>query len=196
VLAGELHDEVLPPLFKVHLMGQVLRQDLSTGRLLELDDDIPELLSATEAAQRAIRDLVRDLRRSQVGPEGLVGTIRLLAGQLESAGSCRILLDLEPVSASHVTQLLAYQIVREALTNASKHAGATEILVRLREDHGLVRLMIRDDGVGFDPSTVDLDRHFGLQLIAERVEAAHGTVVIDSQLGSGTTISASLSMDA
>src|SRR5207249_5418207 len=43
-VAGELHDEVLPPLFKVHLMGQVLRQDLNTGRLLELDDDLPELL--------------------------------------------------------------------------------------------------------------------------------------------------------
>ncbi|MGZ5307152.1 MAG: histidine kinase, partial [Actinomycetota bacterium] len=73
-VAGELHDEVLPPLFKVHLMGQVLKQDLSSGRLLELDEDLPELLSATEAAQNAIRDLVRDLRRSQLGPGGLLET--------------------------------------------------------------------------------------------------------------------------
>ena len=47
VVAGELHDEVLPPLFKVHLMGQVLRQDLDSGQLLNLDCDLPELLSAT-----------------------------------------------------------------------------------------------------------------------------------------------------
>ena len=40
-LAGELHDEVLPSLFKVHLMGQVLKQDLAAGRLLELDEDLP-----------------------------------------------------------------------------------------------------------------------------------------------------------
>jgi signal transduction histidine kinase len=194
-LAGELHDEVLPPLFKVHLMGQVLRQDLSSGRLLELDDDLPELLSATEAAQEAIRDLVRDLRRSQLGPGGLAETVRLLAGQLEGAGSSRIELDMQPIQASHLSQLLAYQVVREALTNASRYAKASRIEVRIRQDEGLVRLVVRDDGVGFDPATVNRSHHFGLQLIAERVEAARGTVVIDSQLGAGTTISAVLPPD-
>ncbi len=62
VMAGELHDEVLPPLFKVHLMGQVLRQDIDSGRLLDLDEDLPELLSATEAAQTAMIE-------QQVNPE-------------------------------------------------------------------------------------------------------------------------------
>ncbi len=60
VMAGELHDEVLPPLFKVHLMGQVLRQDLDSGRLLDLDEDLPELLSAAQAAQGAVRGVVGD----------------------------------------------------------------------------------------------------------------------------------------
>ena len=192
VLAGELHDEVLPPLFKVHLMGQVLRQDLSTGRLLELDEDLPELLSATEAAQAAIRELVSDLRRSPLGPDGLVETVRLLAGQLEDAGSVRIDLNLEPVDASHATQLLTYQVVREALNNAARHARAGQIDVRIWQEGRLIRLAVRDDGVGFDQRAVDRDSHFGLQLIAERVEAARGTVVIDSRLGEGTTVSAAL----
>ena len=60
VLAGELHDEVLP-LFKVHLMGQVLRQDLDSGRQI-----LPELLTATEMAQSAIRDVVRGLRGAKL----------------------------------------------------------------------------------------------------------------------------------
>ena len=193
VLAGELHDEVLPPLFKVHLMGQVLRQDLVAGRLLDLDDDLPELLSATEAAQEAIRDLVRDLRRSRLGPGGLTATITLLASQLESAGSARIRLDLEAVEASEISQLLVYQVAREAMSNATRHSKATAIEVRLwQEGGGLVRIVVRDDGVGFDPTSVDRDSHFGLQLIGERVEAARGTVVIDSKLGSGTVVSAVL----
>jgi len=195
VLAGELHDEVLPPLFKVHLMGQVLKQDLSSGRLLELDEDLPELLSATEAAQNAIRDLVRDLRRSQLGPGGLLETVRLLAAQLEGAGSARILLDLDEIQASHVSQLLAYQVLREAMNNAARHARAASIEVRLRQREGLIRLMVKDDGVGFDTRAVDRDHHFGLQLIAERVEAARGTVVVDSRLGEGTTINAVLPPD-
>jgi signal transduction histidine kinase len=196
VLAGELHDEVLPPLFKVHLMGQVLRQDLSTGRLLELDEDLPELLSATEAAQAAIRDLVSDLRRSPLGPDGLLETLRLLASQLEGAGSVRITLDLAPIEATHVAQLLTYQIVREALNNAARHARASRIEVHLWQEGGLIRLSVKDDGVGFDQRAVDRESHFGLQLVAERAEAARGTVVIDSRLGEGTTVSAILPPDS
>jgi signal transduction histidine kinase len=196
VLAGELHDEVLPPLFKVHLMGQVLRQDLSTGRLLDLDEDLPELLSATEVAQAAIRELVSDLRRSHIGPGGLLETIRLVAAQLESAGSPPIALELSSVDASKLTQLLVYQVMREALTNAARHSQATTISARLWQDEGLLRLRVEDDGTGFDQTSVDRGHHFGLQLIHERIEAARGTVVVDSQLGQGTSVTAVLPPDA
>ncbi len=188
VLAGELHDEVLPPLFKVHLMGQVLRQDLSAGRLLDLDEDLPELLAATNAAQAAIRGLVGDLRRSPIGAGGLTSTLRLLAQQLESAGAPRVALELDEVGGSYLSQLLVYQVAREALSNAARHSRASRIQVRLWNADGLIRLIVQDDGVGFDPASVDKSRHFGLQLLAERVEAASGRVAIDSQLGHGTTI--------
>ena len=80
VVAGELHDEVLPPLLKVHLMGQVLKQDLRAGRLLDLDDDLPgAAIRHPEVAQGAIREVLGDLRRSSLGPGGLTPTIRLLA---------------------------------------------------------------------------------------------------------------------
>ena len=91
-----------------------------------------------------------------------------------------------------MTQLLAYQVIREALNNSARHAKAQAISVRLWQTEELVRLSVKDDGMGFDPSAVDRDRHFGLQLIAERVEAARGTVVIDSRLGEGTIVSATL----
>ena len=61
-MAAGLHDEVLPPLFKVHLMGQVLRQDLASGRLLALEEDLPALLGATENASDNMRELIRSLR--------------------------------------------------------------------------------------------------------------------------------------
>ncbi len=192
-VAGELHDEVLPPLFKVHLMGQVLRQDLISGRLLELDDDIPELLDATEAAQAAIRSLVGALRRSSLGPAGLNSTLRLLARQLEAAGSPRIVLELEDVGGSDAIQLLAYQISREAMTNASRYSKASSLTISVRkgEDES-IHLLVEDDGIGFDPHQVESGNHFGLQLIRERAQAAGGVVHIDSLLGSGTRIRAVL----
>ena len=192
VIAGELHDEVLPPLFQVHLMGQVLRQDLNRGQLLELDDDLPTLLEATEAAQTAIRNLVRDLRQSPLGPGGLFPTVRLLSSELESAGVTRISLNLQECDCSPLTQLLAYQVVREALSNSCRHSRGSEVTVRMWPEADLLRVVVSDDGVGFVPWAVDGTEHFGLQLIAERVEAGGGRVVVESRLGQGTTVAASL----
>jgi signal transduction histidine kinase len=170
----------------------VLRQDLNSGRLLDLDEDLPELLTATEAAQSAIRYLVRDLRRSSLGPGGLNTTLELLANQLEAAGSPSIDLSLSDVGGSSLSQLLIYQVAREALNNAARHSRASRIAVFLYRDDGLIRLVVEDDGIGFDASQVDRDAHFGLQLISERIEAGRGRVVIDSRLGAGTRVMATL----
>jgi signal transduction histidine kinase len=188
VIAGELHDEVLPPLFKVHLMGQVLMQDLDRGQLLALDDDLPELFEATQTAEAAARGMLGDLRRSPLGSGGLSSTLSMYAQQLESAGGPPIELDLESFPASEVSQLLCYQIAREALNNVLKHARAGRALVRIRSDGYQIRLMIEDDGVGFDPRTVDHGSHYGLQMLFERVEACGGKTAVDSETGLGTRV--------
>jgi signal transduction histidine kinase len=195
-LAGELHDEVLPSLFKVHLMGQVLKQDLAAGRLLELDNDLPELLLATEAAQRAIRDLLGSLRRSSLGPAGLVPTLRMLVDQLAAAGSPPVTIEEEKFEGTPLAQLLAYQVIREALHNAAKHARASQIAVRLWPDDTMVRVSVTDDGSGFDWARVDGNRHFGLQIMKERLEAVGGRMFVDSRLGVGTMVAASIPRDS
>ena len=189
-LAGELHDEVLPPLFKVHLMGQVLKEDLDAGHLLDLDSDIPELLAATAAAQAAVRHVVDQLRRSSLGPEGIVGTIRLLAEHLQSSGAPPVDLFLEDLDGSDEALLVLYQVAREALTNAAKYSKARRITVRIWEEDDNGRLIVSDTGVGFETSKVDLRNHFGLQLMKERVESRGGKLVIESRLGEGTTLAA------
>jgi signal transduction histidine kinase len=194
-LAGELHDEVLPSLFKVHLMGQVLRQDLARGRLLELDEDLPELLAATEDAQRVIRDLLGDLRKSPIGSGGLRGTLTALVEQLTTADSASIRLEIDHGTGTPVSQLLAYQVAREALHNAIKHSRASEIRVSVRYVDSSIRVVVVDDGVGFEPTNVDSDRHFGLQIMTERIRAAGGQLLVDSSAGQGTTVAATVPAD-
>jgi signal transduction histidine kinase len=194
-LAGELHDEVLPSLFKVHLMGQVLRQDLARGRLLELDEDLPELLSATEDAQRAIRDLLGDLRKSPIGIGGLRETLNVLVDQLSATSPVSIRLDVDEGEATAVSELLSYQVAREALHNAVKHSKASNIHVLIAHADSSIRIAVTDDGVGFESQSVDSNRHFGLQIMAERVEAAGGHLVVDSSPGEGTTVAAAVPDD-
>jgi signal transduction histidine kinase len=173
-------------------MGQVLRQDLATGQLLSLEDDLPRLLGATQQASEATHGLIRGLRHSDLGAGGLVGTLRLLVRDIESRTSCNVILEAEDVGGSPVVQLLAYQVAREALRNAARHADAATIRISLSRGGSDMRLLIEDDGGGFDPHIVDADRHFGLQLMKERVELAGGVLHVESIVGQGTTIAVRL----
>jgi len=191
-LAAGLHDEVLPPLYKVHLMGQVLRQDLSSGRLLALEEDLPELLAATESASENMRMLIRSLRDSPIGTGGLPETLRLLVEFLERESTARIDLRCDLVGGSPFVQLLAYQVARESLRNALRHSHASEIHVDVIDRDGALRISVEDDGIGFDPDSINSHVHFGLALMRERVELVGGVLHIDSRRGHGTLIVAKL----
>lgn len=193
VVAGALHDEVLPPLFKVHLMGQVLHRDLSTGRLLDLDKDLPELLDATDVAQGAIRGVVRNLRRSVIGPDGLDSALKLL---VDATDLPDVTLSVSKIEASPSAQLLIYQTVREAITNAATHARASKVEVVVWSEDGFLRTTVQDDGVGYLPNLVDSSTHFGLQIMSERLEVAGGQLAVESTLGEGTCVAARVPTDA
>jgi signal transduction histidine kinase len=189
-MAAGLHDDVLPSLYKVHLMSQVIRQDLASGRLLDLDDDIPSLLEATDAANDAVRILIRDLRRSPLGLHGLPHTLRIFARQVEAEFGVKIDTEFQDVHGDPVSELLAYQIAHEAINNCVKHARGSRIRVALMKGDSDFRLVVQDEGPGFVPHAVDTTRHFGLQLMRERIELCGGTIAIDSSPGNGTTIAA------
>jgi signal transduction histidine kinase len=191
-LAAGLHDEVLPPLFRVHLMGQVLRQDLASGHLLALEEDLPTLLGATETASESMRVLIRSLRDSPLGTGGLAGTLRLLVRYMEQESTARIALSCEPVGGSPQVQLLAYQVAREALRNALRHSKASEVKIGVVDQDGDLRITVEDDGIGFDPESVDQKTHFGLALMRERIEIVGGVIYVDSRIGEGTRLIARL----
>jgi signal transduction histidine kinase len=193
ILAGDLHDEVLPALYKVHLMGEVLRQDLASGRLLDLDDDLPELLDATTAAAEAARRVVGDLRSARTAIRNVARAIRSHADQIESDGGPSIELSLCDMQCADKVGFVIVQVAREALVNSFKYSAARRVRVRLtRPSDGVAELTISDDGCGFDPDDIDKSSHFGLQLMAERVEGIGGTVVVKSASGAGTTIAATI----
>jgi signal transduction histidine kinase len=194
-VAAGIHDEVLPPIYKVHLMGQVLRQDLASGRLLDLEADIPDLLRATEAASGALRDLVGDLRKSTLGPGGLVQTLQLLTRKLREESNIAIELEASELPGSALTHLLLYQVAREALTNTVRHSQAKSARVVLEEVDDGLRMTVEDDGQGFDPIAVDDQRHFGMQLMRERVELAGGIFFVEAAPANGTRIIVKVPVD-
>jgi PAS domain S-box-containing protein len=88
----------------------------------------------------------------------------------------------EPVEAA------AYYLIAEAVTNVAKHAQASHVSVSVRQDNGRVMVDVVDDGVG----GADADSGSGLHGLADRVEALHGRLHIDSPRGGGTRIEAQI----
>jgi len=194
-LAMDLHDGALSELYRVHLMGEVLRQDLMYGRLLELESDVPDLREATLAATESLRGLIRDLRYSSVGAQGVSKTLDLLIDELQGRTRALFHTEIDPVNPSPSVQLLVYQVAREALENSVRHSDAQNIHVRVRQEDEYIRLVVRDDGAGFAPASVDSSSHFGLTIMAQRVEAAGGLLHIASEPGWGTQVVARLPSD-
>jgi PAS domain S-box-containing protein len=80
-----------------------------------------------------------------------------------------------------------YRIVQEALGNACQHSQCTEVKVTLVQEGQELRLDVQDDGIGFDPATVEKG-HFGLEGIRQRVRLLGGQLRIDSTAAAGTHI--------
>jgi signal transduction histidine kinase len=189
-IASHLHDEVLQPLYQVSLMCDVVKQDSATGRLLELDRDVPLLNLTIEAASKNLRGVIGRLRNSPIGVRGLASTLRRLGRDLETQTRIQMRQSIENVHVDDPTlQLTIYQVAKEALINAVRHSRAKEVQVMLRQDLDAVRLSVEDDGIGFDPRSSQQD-HFGLLIMRERTEAAGGVFLIDSRLGEGTIVAA------
>lgn len=187
-IAAGLHDEILPPLYKVHLMGQVIRQDLATGQLLALEGDIPPLIEATELADDATRLVIRNLKQPPLGRGGLSDTLARLVRQLRQESPAEIHLSIVSSGGSPSVQLLAYHVAREGLKNSMRHSRASNIWVEVSVQDSDLRLVVSDDGQGFDQALVDSENHFGLQLIKDRVELAGGVFHVSSQIGRGTQL--------
>lgn len=193
--ARELHDETLQELGAVKLLlesAQIAdsQQALTAaaGRGVEqLDLTIQGLQSLiTELRPAALDELgvepaVRALLERTAATSGLDVDARIELAHPSGRSSTR----LEP----EVTTTI-YRLVQEALTNATKHAGAERVTVEIVEEGPTVAVAISDDGSGFERA--DVSRGFGLVGMEERVALVGGTLIVDSKPGSGTRVRAEL----
>jgi signal transduction histidine kinase len=149
-----------------------------------LDTLRAEVTRVTEGLRTAVeelRELSRGIHPSVLTANGLPPALKALARR----STVRVRLDVEfdQRLPDHV-EVAAYYTVSEALTNASKHANATQGWVSLRVEDDLLHLSIRDDGVG----GADARRGSGLTGLTDRIEALGGKIKIESPPGNGTSI--------
>jgi signal transduction histidine kinase len=194
-LARELHDQVGQNLTALGINLNIARAQMpdtsSAGDIVRarLDDS----LALVEQTTERIRDVMANLRSPVMDDYGLVAALQWYARQLSSRTNIDVAVKgQEPVPrlASRIENAL-FRIAQEALTNVVKHAQATRATVRVEADAGTVRLVIADDGSGFDPGrlkTRDGRLRWGLLTMTERAEAVGGHCRIESHPQMGTQV--------
>jgi PAS domain S-box-containing protein len=188
-IARELHDEA----------SQALTSLMVGLRLLEREADSPEAVvtQVAELKSRAndilenLHRLAIDLRPASLDHVGLEAALRQyintfgqqhnLTMQFEAMG-----LDDKRLPPAVETNL--YRIVQEALTNVVRHTKATRVDVLLERRGDQLITIIEDDGDGFDLQTAGQNGRLGLLGMRERAEMLGGTLVVESTIGTGTTI--------
>ena len=89
-----------------------------------------------------------------------------------------------------VQQRQIMHIVREALVNVHRHAQATSAKIDVQETSAELRIIIEDNGIGFEPLQVETGKHLGLEIMRSRAERIGGKVVVKAIPGQGTRIMA------
>jgi PAS domain S-box-containing protein len=191
--ARELHDETLQSLAALRVsLGSALRHDSDEALRHMVEDAIDEIGREIEA----LRSLITELRPAALDELGLGAALEALSDR--SARTVGLEMDTEvSLTSSNGDPRLSpelestiYRLVQEALTNVAKHARAEHVRLRVVERNGSIEVVVQDDGVGFDPRSVD--EGFGLLGMRERVAMAGGEVDVRSAPGHGTTMRAVL----
>lgn len=186
-LARDLHDAVTQTLFSASLTAEVLPRiwERSPQEGLKRLDKLREL---TRGALAEMRTLLLELRPSALVETPLCDLLRQLAEGIAGRTGIPIRVQVEGQTAlSSDVQIAFYRIAQEALNNVAKHSNATRSVVDLRFGEQDVCLSISDDGSGFDPAANPAN-HLGLRIMAERAEDIGAALIVDTQLGHGTTI--------
>ena len=197
-LARELHDQVCQSLTALGLTLTLLQTQMPRKAAAKLLGRLADAATLVEQIGETIQDVMAELRPPMLDDYGLLSALHWYGA--EFSGKTGIGVDVQGQEAAPrlaaPVELALFRIIQEAMTNVAKHARATEVLLTEAEDNGTVRLVIADNGVGFDQERLGQPegRHlWGLMTMSERAAAAGGRCRIESQPGQGTRVVVELS---
>jgi two-component system sensor histidine kinase UhpB len=186
-IAREVHDE----------LGQVLtalKFEVARAAAREERPEIDPLTPLIERALTSVRRICSEIRPSLLDDLGLTAAAEWQLQEFRDRTGLQCVLSAalndERIDAERSTAL--FRILQEALTNVARHARASRVQVRLREEPGAVTLEVQDDGAGIEPGRATDSRSLGLLGMRERALIFGGSILVSAGAGKGTIVRVSL----
>ena len=188
-LARDLHDSVKQQVFastmQVGAAKTMLDQDPDAARA-----HLDEAEQLSRQAQSELASLIQELRPVSLSEKGLIPALEEYVADWsrQNDTEVEIIVPENGTLPIEVEQAL-FRVTQEALSNVTRHSEATKVEIQLYREDTEVVLIISDYGKGFDISTVK-DQGMGLHSMRERMQALGGSLIIESEPGQGTRITA------
>jgi signal transduction histidine kinase len=186
-IARELHDGNIQQVYTVGLIMEAARR--------KIDEDPAVAAQRLDRAMSALNEVITNLRAYMNTLHHAPVTVSLGEGLRQLAIDPRFtgLMDIElkldlaadeGLNSAQITHVLA--IVNESLANAARHGHAKHIQITAVQANGSLRLMVRDDGLGF--SRRSEPEGYGLRNMQDRAHLVGGNLTIESEPGQGTAV--------
>lgn len=188
LFGAELHDNLGQQLTAIEMRCHAALQEVPKGRAA-LRDQILEIGKSLREAISQTRLLARGLAPIKINAGGLQDALAELASRMSKRGRVICALEADPAIKvdEDVTAQHLYRLGQEAVTNAIKHSGASQVNIRLAETNNSIRLEISDNGKGL-PRNAAKSTGIGLEIMKHRASVIGGELEVTSKPGKGVTV--------
>ncbi len=192
-LSRQMHDGPAQALSNFILQTEIAM------RLFEIDptkakEELESLrLSATQAFQK-VRDFIFELRPMMLDDLGLAPTVKRYVDAMQNIPGASVQLTLSGMERrlEPYIEVMIFRAIQELLGNALRHSQASEIRLHLDLGDAMVKVMVDDNGKGFDPDLLNERTNMGIKIVRDRVEMLGGDFQLNTRIGEGTRISFSI----
>ena len=193
-MANALHDGPVQDLANVMVQLEICERLYEAGHHAEAFESLTKLKGITQGSIAQLRHIIYDLNPMTLDDLGLVLTIKNGLNNLTKQTAIEtefVVLGTEARLDNQV-EMAVFRIVQESLNNCRKHANPTLVKVTLEFSGRHISAEVKDDGVGFDMSTIShklrSGKHYGMLSMQSRTNILGGLVQIQSELGKGTRV--------
>lgn len=200
-IARDLHDDTSQSLLLLTHRLDAIASDARNKLSKPVHEKLTELHSLAVETLDGLRRYAQELRPAILDDMGLAAALEWMADNLiaEDGIDVDVQLDMLGRDLPHEVQLALFRIAQEALGNIRKHAEASKVVIRLESEAGKVRMVITDNGKGFEvpPRLSDFSSTGKLGVIGmqERAQLLRGTMNIQSAAGKGTAITVEIALE-
>lgn len=191
----ELHDGILQSLATLILRLEGCGKRVSDSQK-EVADELKSLEELSRDSMKQIRQFLSGQQRSPLVPGTLIEKLREQARFLRDGMGLDVILESEPedLDLPPDTEREVYYVLREALSNVTRHSHASKVQIQLSQSNGTLLGSLIDNGVGFSRDHVKSGSGFGLNGMEQRIKEIGGELSVKSSPGQGTNLSFAVSL--